>query len=312
MSASSAPEEAPTTVAADDDMWVYVDGAVCRAAEARVPVLDRGFLYGDSVFEVTRTAGRRPVLWTEHMDRLQRSAALLGMTLPSPETIVAACQQVLRPLVAPEAYLRIIVTRGGGALDLDPAAADAPRLLILAKPLRLPTAQQVQDGVALWTVGQRRSGPGLLPEAKSGNYLSSVMALRAARQHGAYEAVLCDPEGYITEGATSNLFIVHRPSSAPARLSTPPLSLGLLPGITRAAVLGLARALPDVDVCEERFTPAQAAAADEVFITSSIRGVLPVTSLSGTPVGDGRPGPVTLRLRAAYEQLLDDSAHGRS
>ena len=77
-------------------------------------------------------------------------------------------------------------------------------------------------------------------------------------------------------------------------------------------MLGLARALPDVDVCEERFTPAQAAAADEVFITSSIRGVLPVTSLSGTPIGEGRPGPVTLRLRAAYEQLLDDSAHGRS
>lgn len=282
------------------DAWIWIDGELLPASEARVPVLDRGFLYGDSIFEVTRTAQRRPLFFAEHLARLEQSARLLAMTLPDRDALVMACRAVVDQFAESECYLRLIVTRGSGPLDLDPAVADAPRLVVLGKSLRLPEPALYERGVALATVTPADCGVRMLPAAKSSNYLPSVMALHLARKRQAYEALLCDAEGAITEGASSNFFIVRA-----GVLMTPPLSLGLLSGITRAVVLRMAQQ-HGIPTREARFTAEDAERADEAFLTSSVRGLVPVTRLNDQPLGPGQPGPITQQLLSAYAACLAD------
>lgn len=277
------------------DTWIWIDGRVQPAAEARVPVLDRGFLYGDSVFEVTRTVGKEPLLLIPHLYRLEHSAAALAFGVPDRDTLTAAIAATIAAVPADECYLRIIVTRGAGPIDLDPESADEPRLVVIAKPLHLPDARLYREGAALVTVSERRNAPGHVPAAvKSSNYLSSVLALRSARQRGAYEALMCDLDGNISEGASSNFFIVRD-----GRIFTPPLSLGILAGVTRATVFALAAEM-GAKVEESVFQKREALAANEALLTSSIRGLMPVTSLDGETIGSGEPGPITRRLMDGY------------
>jgi branched-chain amino acid aminotransferase len=296
--------------------WIWIDGRPVPAAEARVPVLDRGFLYGDSVYEVTRTVGQKPLFYELHRARLASSAAGIGMTLPRQAEIDAAVSDTIQAAAvadsAPDStrppveggrdfYLRIIVTRGGGELDLDPAAADAPRLLVLVKPLAMPNPQLYREGASLATVSQRRNAPGHVPpEVKSGNYLSSVLALSAARRRGAYEALMLDLHGQLCEGASSNFFAVIG-----GRLCTPPRSAGILAGITRGVLLKLASG-HGIPVSEEPLSLVDALAAEEAMITSSIRGVMPVTTIDKHPIGSGRPGPITRRLMHHYDKLIGE------
>ncbi len=296
--------------------WIWIDGRPVPAAEARVPVLDRGFLYGDSVYEVTRTVGQKPLFYELHRARLASSAAGIGLTLPRQAEIDAAVSDTIQAAAvadsAPDStrppveggrdfYLRIIVTRGGGELDLDPAAADAPRLLVLVKPLAMPNPQLYREGASLATVSQRRNAPGHVPpEVKSGNYLSSVLALSAARRRGAYEALMLDLHGQLCEGASSNFFAVIG-----GRLCTPPRSAGILAGITRGVLLKLASG-HGIPVSEEPLSLVDALAAEEAMITSSIRGVMPVTTIDKHPIGSGRPGPITRRLMHHYDKLIGE------
>ena len=296
--------------------WIWIDGRPVPAAEARVPVLDRGFLYGDSVYEVTRTVGQKPLFYELHRARLASSAAGIGMTLPRQAELDAAVSDTIQAAAvadsAPDStrppveggrdfYLRIIVTRGGGELDLDPAAADAPRLLVLVKPLAMPNPQLYREGASLATVSQRRNAPGHVPpEVKSGNYLSSVLALSAARRRGAYEALMLDLHGQLCEGASSNFFAVIG-----GRLCTPPRSAGILAGITRGVLLKLASG-HGIPVSEEPLSLVDALAAEEAMITSSIRGVMPVTTIDKHPIGSGRPGPITRRLMHHYDKLIGE------
>ncbi len=285
-------------VSSSVDAWIWIDGEVMPAEQARVPVLDRGFLYGDSIFEVTRTAQSRPLFFADHLARLEQSARMLAMEVPDRSLLAAACRSVVDKLPDCECYLRLIVTRGSGPLDLDPAAADAPRLVVLGKLLRLPDAALYEQGAALVTVLPADCGLRMLPAAKTSNYLPSVMALHLARKRRAYEALLCDSDGRVTEGASSNFFVVRG-----GVVLTPPLSLGLLPGITRAAVLRLA-GQHGIPVREARFTAEDAERADEAFLTSSVRGLVPVTQLNDRPLGSGQPGPITRQLLAAYAACL--------
>jgi len=276
---------------------VYIEGAIVDADAARVPVFDRGFLYGDSVYEVLRTFGMRPFALAEHLDRLEGSARRLGMTLPDRATIERATVETARAAAEPDVYLRIVVTRGSGPIGLDPALADAPRLIVIALPLKLPEPEQYERGVEVAFVGARRNAPGSLdPLVKSGNYLNSVLAIAEARRKHAYEAIMCDAVGRIAEGSTSNLFLVRG-----GRLATPALSVGLLEGITRRHVIGLARGL-GLAVDELGLWPVDLHDADEAMITSSVRGILPVVRADGRPIGSGAPGPITRRLMAAYDR----------
>src|SRR5262249_35454570 len=189
-------------------------------------------------------------------------------------------------------------TRGAGEIGLDPALADRPRLVIIVRPTAGPERRQIDDGVEIAIVSVRRNLPSAIdPNVKSGNYLNSVLAIREARRRGAYEALMCDAEGRLAEGSSSNIFAVHA-----GVVKTPPLAVGILDGITRKKVLELA-VKNAIATAEAELRPDDLYGADEAFLTSSVRGVLPVVRVSGRPVADGRPGPVTRRIQALYDEL---------
>lgn len=282
---------------------VWIDGQVVPGENARVPVFDRGFLYGDSIYEVTRTAAGAPLFLPEHLDRLGRSAQGLGMGLPP--GIAEAVAATLAALGEARAYLRIVVTRGAGDLDLDPAAADEPRLLAIAKPMKPLNPRLYREGAALSVVDWRRNAPGHVPAAvKSGNYLSSILAVVEAKKRQAYEALLCDLSGHIAEGASSNFFWVRG-----GQVYTPPLSVGILAGVTRGVVLGLLEPIAGSPVesrLESLIRPADLRDVDEAFLTSSVRGVVPVVRVDDLTIGDGMPGPVTRRIMDRYGDLIGE------
>jgi branched-chain amino acid aminotransferase len=199
-----------------------------------------------------------------------------------------------------ELYLRIVVTRGAGELGLDPALADAPRLIVIALPVKLPPPEAYRDGVDVAIVTRSRTAPGTVsvdPTVKSGNYLVSVLAVADARKHGAFEAILCDQVGRITEGSSSKFFIVRG-----GRVVTPPLSAGLLEGITRRHVIAVLRGA-GLPVDETPLWPVDLQRADEAFLTSSVRGVVPISRVGGQGIGGGVPGPITRRAMALYDAL---------
>jgi branched-chain amino acid aminotransferase len=283
---------------------VWIDGAPVDAALASVPVFDRGFLYGDSVYEVTRTFKGRPFALPDHLERLERSAAAIGMVLPPRAEIERAVAETIAAASEPELYVRIIVTRGAGEIALDPAMADQPRLIVIARRVKLPPPEAYRDGVEVALVSRSRSAPGQTavdPRVKSGNYLVSVLAVDDARRRGAYEGILCDQVGRITEGSSSNFFVVRG-----GRIATPPLSAGLLEGITRRHVMRLARGA-GIAVDEAPLWPVDLQTADEAFLTSSVRGLVPIARVDGRALGDGKPGPITRRMSALYDELTGGS-----
>lgn len=273
---------------------VSIDGELFDES-ATVSVFDRGFLYGDSVYEVLRTANGKPVDFTEHLARLGRSATAIALEGPPTAELIEAVSGALALAENDESYIRIMVTRGAGEIGLSTELARGRKLIVIVRPLVLPTADQYETGVVLRIVGvQRTSKRAMDPGVKSGNYLNNILALHEARRAGADEALMCDNRGRVAEGASSNVFIVSG-----GGLSTPSLNVGLLPGITRQRIIDLAKA-DGIGVSECELAPQQVRAADEVFITSSIRGVLPVSRVDERPVRAGAPGPVTKRVMELY------------
>jgi branched-chain amino acid aminotransferase len=278
---------------------VSVDGRIVPPEEASVSVFDRGFLYGDSVFEVLRSYGGVLFGFEEHLARLARSAELALI----PFSDVALLRREILAVVAatgnPDTYIRVVVTRGSGeALGLDPALARAPLRMVLATDVPPMPAAMYERGIAVITYRTQRVSEGTAAVgAKLGNYLLSILATEAAKRVGADEALILDARGQVVEGTTSNVFLVQA-----GALITPPDEAGLLAGITRAKVLELARGL-GIPVTFRTFAPAELVSADEVFITSSIRELVPVVAADGAPAGQGRPGPLTAKLLAAYRAL---------
>jgi branched-chain amino acid aminotransferase len=289
-----------------------VEGRIVPPEEAMVPVLDRGFLYGDSVYEVVRTYRGRIFEMGRHLARMERSAQRIGLGLPPREHLEREVARTLQAAQNPESYVRIIVTRGVGDFGLGTHLAEGQhRLIVLVRPLAVPSEDEYQKGISLAVVRTRRNSPLTLdPALKTGNYLNNVMALREAHAAGADDAVLLDLQGKVTEATTSNIFFVQH-----GMLITPPLVLGMLEGVTRAVVIQVAQR-EGILVREEPHGPEALAAADEVFLTSTIREVMPVTALvflesSGEQrrqVSDGEPGPVARRLRAAFARYVESGA----
>lgn len=282
---------------------VWIDGAICDAADARVSVFDRGFLYGDSVYEVTRAHHGLAFALEEHLERLERSAAGILLHPPSRDEVRAAVEATIEASALDDAYVRIVVTRGEGEIALDPALAGAPRLVVIVRPPHPPAPEAYRDGVEVAIVGRTRFAAGaptssVDPQVKSGNYLGSVLAVAEARRRHAYEAILCDNVGRLTEGSSSNFFIVKG-----GWVTTPPLSVGLLEGITRRKVMQLCRD-GGIGLGEQPLWPIDLTSADEAFLTSSVRGLLPIVRVDGAPLGTGKPGPVTERLMRDYDALV--------
>jgi branched-chain amino acid aminotransferase len=278
---------------------VSIDGAIVAPEDATVSVFDRGFLYGDSVFEVYRTYSGRPFREREHLERLARSAARIFIELPVDlETFSREIAEALDASGLEDAYVRVIVTRGSGPIVLDPSTAMCPTRVVIVAPVSPPEASLYETGVAVVTV--RHARPSAAAGAKASNYLANLLAQREARASDAHEAIFVAPNGDLLEGATSNLFVLRG-----GVLTTPPLDSGILGGITRAMVMKAAER--EGIRCVEGWIPRDALSdADEIFITSSIREVMPVVRADGHTIGDGAPGPNTKRLHEAYRALIRD------
>jgi branched-chain amino acid aminotransferase len=280
---------------------VSIDGRLLPPEQATVSVFDHGFLFGDSVYEVVRTRRGVPVTMEEHLLRLEGSAARIYFPLPwSRKEIAGRIGEALRAAGNPESYIRIVATRGPGEISLLPDTCRNPSLILLVKPLPVPPPSVAREGLRVALAGRPRNDRRALdPSAKTGNYLNNLLALVEAARAGADDAILTNPAGHLAEATTSNVFLVRG-----GRVLTPDLASGILAGITRDLLL---REMPGRGIpAEEGEIPAAALAeADEVFLTSTIRGVAPVTRVDGRPVGSGKPGPVTARVAALYEELLD-------
>jgi branched-chain amino acid aminotransferase len=279
---------------------INLDGEILPARDAKVSALDHGFLYGDSVYETLRTYRRRPFQLERHLKRLERSLEKISLTCPW--TPARLGDEIHRTASAHgeihgasgDVALRIVVCRGAGPISLDIALCEEPRCLIYCFPAQGPTAKQLQEGIAVVVSQVRRNHPSALdPAIKSGNFLNNILAFRDAKAASAQEALLLNADGYLAEGTTSNVFLASR-----RRLRTPGTH-GILDGITRAVVIEEARAA-GIEVDESGIPAQEIFNADEVFITSSIRGIVPVTRVDGRPIGSGRPGELTRELLGIY------------
>jgi len=290
---------------------VHDGDRVVPAAQAAVPILDHGFLFGDSVYDVIRTANGRPFLFQEHMDRLRRSAAMIYFELPwSDAEVRRRLDAVAAALGAAECYFRLVATRGPGPISLLPDGCDAPALYVIGRELIRFDERLYREGCRIAVVPRLRNDPRALdPKAKTGNYLNNMLGLIEAKRLGADDAAFLNVEGHVTEATTSNVWIVEG-----GRVFTPPLAEGLLAGITRDWLLD---ALPaaGIPVAEATLDRARLAAADEVFLSGTIKGVMPVGRIDGDAVGGAVgaaagaagtavPGPVTRRAAALYDEAL--------
>lgn len=274
--------------------FAYVDGRYIPHGRAAVHIEDRGLQLADAVYEVCAVAGGLLMDEVEHLDRLARSLREIGMAMPMPRTVL---RLVMRELVRRNrirtGLLYLQVTRGAARRDHPiPSPARRPTLILTAREIDAGGLQKRHvDGIAVVTRPDERWAR---CDIKTTQLLPNLLAKTEARKAGAYEAWLVDEDGFVTEGTSTNAWIVD----ASGWLTTRDLSHEILPGVTRRVILEAA-AEAQLPVSEHRFTPADASAAREAFI-SSATGVVPVISIDGKPIGGGRPGPVTRRVQELY------------
>jgi branched-chain amino acid aminotransferase len=279
-------------------MKVWIDGRVVDGGDARVPVTDHGLLYGDGVFEGIRAYARRVFRLDDHLARLAVSARAISLALPFGEPrLREIVLETLRAFGRDDAYVRLVVTRGEGALGVDPSTCPTPRVFCIAAEARIYPAEKLAAGIDLVTVSWRRPALDAVdPRVKSLNYLNNAMAKLEARGRGADEALLLNAAGCVAEASVANVFALRG-----HELATPPPTDGSLDGIVRRSVLELAPGL-GLRAGERTLSRADLLAADEVFLTGTGAGIVPARSLDGQAIGAG-PGPVVARVRAAFADL---------
>lgn len=287
-------------------MKIWIEGRVVDGADARISVLDHGLLYGDGVFEGIRLYGRRVFRLDDHLARLAYGASMLDLALPGGvPRLREIVLETARAFDRDDGYVRLVVTRGVGALGVDPTSCRDPAVFCIADEVRLFAPDRLATGIDLVTASVRRPGPDLLdPRVKSLNYLNSVLAKQEARRQGADEALLLNAHGHVAEASVANVFVVRRGS-----LATPPPTDGALEGITRDTVLRLAAAA-GITAGERTLGRVDLIAADEVFLTGTGARIVPVRSLDGRVIGKGLAGPVTERLMASYSRFVLDPQSG--
>lgn len=275
---------------------VNIGGEIVDPADARISIFDRGFLYGDSVFETMRVYDSVPFAFTEHLERLYRSGERIGFELPwKMDFVRSQCLDTLKAAGLSDAYVRLIATRGAGTMGLDPSLASDPQLIVLALSLPPLPPELYQDGRSAALVGVRRNlKKAIDPQAKTGNYINSVMAQNEARQRGAGEAIMLDNEGRVAEGSSANVFAL-----VDGRWCTPPLDVGILGGITRSTILRIMKSAKlEVDV--RVLWPDELKSASEIFLCSSVREMIPIVELDEKNVGAGDVGEGYQEIRALY------------
>lgn len=281
-------------------MKVWIDGEVVDGDQARISVRDHGLLYGDGIFEGIRVCGARPFKLDAHLARLSYGARALHLQIPGGlDRVRDALGQTIAAFGSPDAYVRLLITRGEGPLGVDPTTCPEPRLVCMVDRLALFPEEKRVRGLSMITSSSRRPRADVLDtRIKSLNYLNNVLAKGEARRQGADDALMLNAEGHVAEATGANIFVVRA-----GCLLTPPTTDGALDGITRATVLELARGLSIAHEVRS-LGRIDVFAADEVFLTGTgAGGLVRVIALDGQAVGGGEPGPVFTRLSAALDAL---------
>jgi branched-chain amino acid aminotransferase len=281
-------------------MKVYINGKFYEKTQAKISVFDHGLLYGDGVFEGIRSYSRLVFKLKDHIDRLFESAQSIMLDIPlSKERLIKAVISTLKENGLKDAYIRLIVTRGEGDLGLDPRKCRGnATIIIITDKIALYPEKFYKEGLKIITVPTVRNLPEALnPQIKSLNYLNNILAKIEALNAGYDEAIMLDSLGYVAECTGDNIFIVKR-----QHLYTPPQCMGTLRGITRDALLEIARG-NRIPVHEHVITRHEVYISDECFLTGTAAEIIPVVMVDGRTIGTGKPGKLTLSLMKKFKEL---------
>jgi branched-chain amino acid aminotransferase len=278
---------------------VYINGQLLDKENAKISVYDHGLLYGDGVFEGMRSYGGKVFRLNQHLDRLWNSAKTIWLDIPmSRDDIAKAVNDTLAANQIKDGYIRLVVTRGAGTLGLDPNRCSDPQVIIITDKIELYPEDFYRNGLEIVTASTMRNHPGALnPRIKSLNYLNNILAKIEGLKAGCIEALMLNQKGEVAEATGDNIFLVRD-----GILQTPPLDAGILEGITRDAVIELARTAR-IEVREMPLTRHDVYIADECFLTGSAAEVIPVVKIDNRTIGDGKPGPITRDLIARFRKL---------
>ena len=280
-------------------MIVYLDGQYLPREQAVVSVFDHGFLYGDGVFEGIRAYGGVVFRLKEHLVRLYESAKTVGLEIPiSMQKMEEVVLETVRRNELQDSYIRLVVSRGAGDLGLDPRNCTKPTIVCIAASINLYPRAMYENGLEVIITSTRKNRPDVLsPRVKSLNYLSNIMAKQELARAGVLEGIMLTAEGYVAEATADNVFMVKN-----GKLYTPPKFLGILEGVTRNAVIDLAKEA-GIEVREEVFTAHDLYNADEAFFSGTAAELIPVVKVDGRTIGDGKPGPMYKQLMEAFRAL---------
>ena len=279
---------------------VWIDGKFVNKEDAKVSVYDHGLLYGDGVFEGIRAYCGKIFQCEQHMRRLYDSAKAIRLTIPyTIEEITQATNDTIKANNFQDCYVRLVVTRGVGALGLDPNRCARPSVIIIADTLQLYPREMYDNGMSVVTASVIRNHPNAIsPRIKSLNYLNNILAKIEAADAGVPEAIMLNHMGYVAECTADNIFVVRE-----GAVSTPPAYDGSLEGVTRGVIIQLAQAM-FIPMAERRMERHDLYIADEVFLTGTGAEVIPVTKIDGRVIGNGKPGPVTKRLIERFHEFV--------
>ena len=279
---------------------VYINGKFFDKADARISVYDHGLLYGDGVFEGIRIYSGRVFRLREHIERLYESAKHIALEIPrTPEQTTEAVQSTVRINDKKDGYIRLIVTRGAGSLGLDPRKTTDPQVIVIVDDISLYPRELYENGLEVITSSYiRPHSNALSPRIKSLNYLNNILAKIEAVRAGCLEAIMLNGNGEVAECTADNIFLVKR-----GVLKTPPPHAGILEGVTRDLVMGLAVAA-QVPLKETTLTRHDVYSADECFLTGTGAEIIPVVKCDGRAIGTGKPGPITRQLRERFQEAV--------
>ena len=282
-------------------MWIYLNDQFVKKEQARISVFDHGFLYGDGVYETLRTYQGRIFLLERHLARLRRSCDLIGLALPiKDDAWLSIFTEILNRNSLEDASLRLTISRGEGELGIDPGLCARPTVVVMAKSFVPYPARMREQGVQLQLVSVRRNPTSAQsPQIKSLSFLNNILAKQEAVQAGAYDALMLNMDGQVTECTTSNIFFV-----ANQRLHTPSVTCGILEGTTREVVMDIARN-SGIEVEEGAYVAEEVLQADECFMTNTSLEVMAVSHIGEHAIGHGKSGPTTMELWKAFQQNLE-------
>ena len=282
-----------------NNQYVYINGEFYLKENAKISVFDRGLVYGDGIFEGIRVYDNIIFKCNEHIERLYDSAQAVDISIPlSKQEMIEIIKLSCKKNNLSNAYIRLIVTRGEGDLGVNPKNSTVPNIICIAGNIKIYPEEKYKNGIKAITSSQRRNkATNLDPQIKSLNYLNNILAVTEANRAQVEEAIMLNENGFVTEGSVDNIFIVKK-----GVVYTPPVSVGILNGITRRTIIDICKNI-GIPVYEKEFTIYNVYSADECFLTGSAAEIIAVTNVDNRNIGDGQEGKITEKLRNEFQKI---------